>query len=114
MKNETSKPRSYSPDTKQMDKTGGSPSGNSDQRANRRRNRGNGEAAEWGSVDSTKLLAVIVAVTQHGYAIRFGYTKDGGAYAIGIIGDGEPFTEFVRPTEDVSLYLDGVLQDYGK
>lgn len=84
------------------------------QRRERRRNRGSGERAEWGNADSAKVLAAISACTRHGYAIRFGYTKDGGAYAIGIIGDGEPFTEFVRPTEDINLYLDGVILDYGK
>jgi len=114
MKNETSKPRSYTPNAKPVDQPGVSLSRDTEQRSNRRRNRGNGESAEWGSVDAAKLLAAIVAVTSHGYAIRFGYTKDGGAYAIGIIGDGEPFTEFVRPTENIDLYFDGVISDYGK
>lgn len=80
----------------------------------RRRNRGNNDAADWQSCDAAKLQAVISAVSQHGFAVRFGYTKDGGAFAVGIIGDGEPFTEFVRPTEDIDVYLEGLLQDYAK
>lgn len=82
------------------------------QRANRRRNRGASERAEWRNADSARLLAAVAAVTRYGYAIRFGYTKDHGAFAIGIIGDGEPFTEFVRPTEDIDLYLDDLVSDY--
>jgi hypothetical protein len=82
------------------------------QRANRRRNRGNGGQADWGTCDHNKLVSAIQQVTKHGFAIRFGYTRDGGAFAIGIIGDGEPFTEFVRPTEDIDLYLEGVAEDY--
>ncbi len=84
------------------------------QRANRRANRGNADKADWLSCDPTKLAAAIAAITRHGFAVRFGYTRDGGAYAVGIIGDGEPFTEFTRPTEDVNLYLDSLILDYGK
>jgi len=86
----------------------------SQQRANRRRNRGNVSAADWGTADPARIAAAIVAVSHLGYAIRFGYTKDGGAFAVGIIGDGEPFTEFTRPSEDIDLYLDGIVDDYGK
>lgn len=83
------------------------------QREHRRRNRGAVDAADWKEASYEKIAKAIVAVTQHGYAIRFGYTKDGGAFAIGILGDGEPFTEFVRPTEDIDLFLDGLVIDYG-
>lgn len=114
MKNETSKPRQYTANANAVAPTGNSSSRDSEQRTNRRRNRGNGTAADWHEADATKLVTAVVAVTSHGYAIRFGYTKDGGAYAIGIIGDGEPFTEFVRPTENIDLYLDGIVSDYGK
>lgn len=82
------------------------------QRKNRRVGRGTGNPADWGSADGTKLASAIAAVTQHGHAIRFGYTRDGGAFAVGIVGDGEPFTEFIRPTEDINLYLDGLTEDY--
>lgn len=82
------------------------------QRGNRRRNRGTVGKADWGEASSQKLLTAVKSVTAHGYAIRFGYTKDGGAFAIGILGDGEPFTEFVRPTEDIDLYLEGIIADY--
>lgn len=85
-----------------------------EQRANRRRNRGNADKADWGTADASRVLAAISAVTCHGFAVRFGYTRDGGAFAIGIIGDGQPFTEFVRPSEDIDLHLDGIILDYGK
>lgn len=83
-----------------------------EQRANRRRNRGNSERAEWRTADPAKVMDAIVAVTKFGFAIRFGYTKDGGAFAVGIIGDGDPYTEFTRPTEDIDLYLEGLSRDY--
>lgn len=82
------------------------------QREHRRRNRGAVDAADWGSADAQLLSDAIAAVTQHGYAIRFGYTRDGGAFAIGVIGDGEPYTDYVRPNESVDAYLIGLASDY--
>lgn len=82
------------------------------QSANRRRNRGNVEPADWKEAHPDKLAAAIVAITSHGFAIRFGYTKDGGAFYVGIVGDGEPFSEFIRPTEDIDLYLDNLRANY--
>jgi len=82
------------------------------QRENRRRNRGKSNAAEWGDADAAKVLAAISAIAGNGFAVRFGYTRDGNAFAIGVVGDGEPFTEYVRPNEDIDLYLEGLIQDY--
>lgn len=79
----------------------------------RNRNRGGPvEEADWTSVDGDKLKDVIAAVARHNCAIQFGYTKDKGAYVIRIVGDGEPYNEFVRPTEDIDLYLEGLYSDF--
>lgn len=78
----------------------------------RRSNRGQNYIADWGGVNSAKLRSAIAAVAKSGAAIRFGYTRDGGVYAIGVIGDGEPYTEYVRPDEDIDLYLDGLAEDF--
>ena len=40
-----------------------------------------------------------------GGAIRFGYTRDGGAYAVGLYYGGETCTEYIRPGEDVEQAL---------
>lgn len=83
-----------------------------EQRRNRRSNKGIAEAADWGGADAKLLQRVIAAIGKHGYAVRFGYTRDGGAYAIGVLGDGDPFTEYVRPNEDIDSYLEGLAIDY--
>ena len=83
-----------------------------EQRSNRRKNRGTGFEADWGSASADKVLGTIAAVTRTGCAIRFGYTRDGGALAIGLIGDGEPYTEYIRPTEDIDIHLDGLILDF--
>lgn len=78
----------------------------------RRRRATNTAVADWGGVDSELLRAVISSVTLGGGAIRFGYTKDGGAYAIGIYGDGKPFTEFAGSDTDPTEWLTGIWEDY--
>lgn len=80
----------------------------------RRRNRGGGsvEPADWSSVNPALLAGVIHAITKRGFAVQFGYTRDFGAYVVRIVGDGEPFNEYIRPTEDVELHLTGLFEDY--
>lgn len=84
------------------------------QREHRRRNRSTGDTADWATVAPDQLLRAIVAVTGAGCAIQLGYTRDGGSYVIRIVGDGEPFNEFVRPTEDIGLYFESLILDYSK
>lgn len=67
--------------------------------------RSNGAIADWQSVDGETLKRAIAAAGNVGGAIRCGYSRDGGAYAIGIYGDGDPYTEFVRPAEDLNQFL---------
>jgi len=76
-----------------------------EQKQNRNHWRGTGEQADWGAVDGAAIHAAVVAATNCGWAVRFGYTRDGGAYTLGVLGDGEPYTEYVRPTEDIHLAL---------
>src|SRR6188508_3242455 len=85
------------------------------QQATRRRRRGKEvEQADWASVDAVLLHQLVCNVTGCDCAIQFGYTSDGGAYVIRIVGDGEPFNEFIRPTEDVELAVRSFIEDYAK
>lgn len=62
--------------------------------------------ADWGTVDMAQIQETIAQVASAGGAIRFGYTADGGAYAVGVYGDGpKPYTEYVRPGEDIERFL---------
>lgn len=85
-----------------MDKRNGS---NRGQDVSRRKLERASEPADWSSVNPALLHGAIAAITGQGGAIRFGYTRDGGAYSIGILGDGEPRTDYVRPNEDIEDYL---------
>ncbi len=78
----------------------------------RRRKRNDETPADWGGCDPKILVSAIESVTKCGGAIRFGYSADGGAYSIGIYGDGEPFTEYKPGDADVDRWLEGIKLDY--
>lgn len=71
--------------------------------------RDGGGTADWESVDREILVKAVASAAKVGGALRFGYSRDGGAYAIGIYGDGEPYTEFVRPSEDIDIILKDIM-----
>jgi len=75
------------------------------------RRKGSG-TADWGNAKPDTLQRAIAVAAGTGGAIRFGYSRDGGAYAVGIYGDGEPYTEFVRPDEDIDVFLEDVISLY--
>jgi hypothetical protein len=87
-----------------MAKTSTSADHNGDRRGVRRSGSG---PADWANASPDIIVSALSAASSVGGALRFGYSRDGGAYAIGIYGDGEPYTEFVRPSEDI----DGFLRD---
>lgn len=78
----------------------------------RREARGTGEVADWGSADGDKLRTAIANVTKHGYAILIGYTRQQGAYTVRIVGIEGVDPDYIRPNEDLDLYLDGLAQDF--
>lgn len=84
------------------------------QRAERRKNRGTGAVADWGTADPSLVFSLVCRLTNEGGAVQFGLTRDGGSYTVRILGDGEPYNEYVRATEDINLALNGLLLDYEK
>lgn len=83
-----------------------------EKRKRRANSTGSGNVADWATVDGTLLCSAVAAIARSGGAVRLGYTRDGGAYAVGIYGDGDPFTEYVSPNEDMSEWLKGLIEDY--
>lgn len=61
--------------------------------------------ADYESASAELLKRAIVAAANTGGALRFGYTSDSGAYAIGIYGDGTPYTEYISPAQDLDITL---------
>jgi len=69
--------------------------------------------ANYGGIDGARLLRAIEVITANGGAIRLGKTRDGGAFAIGVYGDGnEPYTDYLRPTDDIVEYLETLVDAF--
>lgn len=85
-----------------MAKRDGTPSGLGTSRGLGRGSKG---VADWASCDAELLKRCVVLASNVGGALRFGYTADSGAYAIGIYGDGAPYTEYVTPHNDIDATL---------
>lgn len=66
--------------------------------------------ADWASANSSLVTRAICIAASGGGAIRFGYSQDGGAFAIGIYGDGKPYTEFVAPSENIDDVLEDIIE----
>jgi hypothetical protein len=64
-----------------------------------------GNVADWESADSELLKKTIATAGIHHCALRFGYSRDGGAYAIGVYAGNDYFTDYVRPGESIDDYL---------
>jgi len=85
----------------------------SEQRKNRRALRHAVDSIDWSAADPQRIKSAVVAVTREGCAIQFSTTKDGSTLVVRIIGDAdEPYNEYVRPSEDVDLYLQGLCEDF--
>lgn len=57
------------------------------------------------------VLCIEQIVAKQG-AIRIGLSRDGGALAIGIYGDGEPYTEYIEPNADIDEYFNGLAEHF--
>lgn len=71
-----------------------------------------GSTADWASVDPSLMLYAVAAVAARGGAVRFGYTRDGGAYAVGVYDNGDNETDYIRPSEDINGYLRALGDDF--
>lgn len=83
-----------------------------EQKRIRNRSRGADEYADWSKADASTLLGVVAAITKHGFTVQFGYKQDQSEYVIRVWGDGDAYNEYLRPTEDVTLWLEGFRLDY--
>jgi hypothetical protein len=84
------------------------------QQVSRRSLRHKGEHADYAAIDADILLNTIATVTSKGHAIQFGYTKEGSAFIIRLVGTGVSHNDYVRPSEDLGAYLEALSGDYSE
>lgn len=68
-----------------------------------------GAAADYESGNADLLKRAVVTAANAGGALRFGYTSDSGAYAIGIYGDGDYYCHYVGPQEELDITLQDII-----
>lgn len=66
---------------------------------------GSGGPVSYRKVNTGVLVDTIQTVAIAGGALRLGFTRDGGAYAIGVYGDGDPYTVYCSPSESIDSVL---------
>lgn len=78
----------------------------------RNEQRGAISAADWGKVDPYRIAQLVTIVGLCGGAVRFGYTRDRGAYCIGLYSPRGSNTFYARPTDDTDAWLVGLADRY--
>ena len=69
--------------------------------------------ADWTIVDPKRFVELVAVASAKGAALRFGYTRDGGAYSVGVYVGGDYFTDYLRPDEDIDEYVKALLESFG-
>lgn len=64
-----------------------------------------GTTADWRNVQPDLLVWFVELATRDDCAVRFGYSRDGGAYSLGIYADGGSNTLYLAGKEDVNDWL---------
>lgn len=68
--------------------------------------------ADWETVDAELIRKAIATASLVDGAIRFGVSRDGGAYSLGLYGGGEPVTIWVGGNGDILTELENIIQWY--
>lgn len=66
--------------------------------------------ADWSGVSPADIANLVCCLTKDNRAVRFGYSRDQGAYAIGIYGDGDtPYTVYCGVNDDVDEWIKSIV-----
>lgn len=64
-----------------------------------------GGVADWANASAEDVLSLVCAVGVEGGAVRLGYTRDGGAYSIGIYLGGDSKTYYCNDAEGIQDFV---------
>lgn len=67
--------------------------------------------ADYGLAHGEAIKRAVESMARLGGAIRFGYTRDRGAYAIGIYCNGDYTTQYCPGNEDINAWLNQLADD---
>jgi hypothetical protein len=70
--------------------------------------------ADWSAVNSQLIASAITAITRSGGALQFGYTRDGGAFALRIYDNGDVYPIYLPHVDDIEGVLHEIIEDNQK
>jgi hypothetical protein len=72
-----------------------------------------GGVADWASASAEDVLRLVCAVSVAGGAVRFGYTRDGGAYSIGLYLGDDSKTYYCNDAEGIGEQITELIEYFG-
>ena len=66
--------------------------------------------ADWHNADAALVLQLVCVVAVEGGAVRFGYTRDGGAYSIGLYLGTDSKTYYCNDAEGINEQLKELIE----
>jgi len=72
-----------------------------------------GGVADWANANADLLLQLVCKVGVEGGAVRYGYTRDGGAYSVGIYLGSDSKTYYCNDAEGINEQLKELLEYFG-
>lgn len=68
--------------------------------------------ADWANANAEDVLQLVCAVAREGGAVRLGYTRDGGAYSIGLYLGDDSKTYYCNDAEGIDSYVSELRQQF--
>jgi len=76
---------------------------------NSRKGRG---VADWANADAALVLQLVCAVAVEGGAVRYGYTRDGGAYSIGLYLGDDSKTYYCNEADGINDEIRELIEEF--
>jgi len=69
------------------------------------------KSARWADLDGIEVLEWLARMSALGGALRLGLTRDGGAFAVGVYGDGStPYTLYASGADELQATMNELLK----
>ena len=75
---------------------------------------GGGGVADWAGADPNKVLRLVCALGVEGGAVRLGYTRDGGAYSVGVYLGSDSKTYYCNEKDGIDELLEELTEYFKK
>lgn len=78
----------------------------------RKSGRRNSEQAKWHGIHPELLYYLVVGITERGGAVRFGTSRDGGAYNVGVYLDDDYWNDWGGSLDEISGKIRDLIEEF--